>query len=81
MDLRYNDLSSISSETLSLAISKLEKISLDNTELSQSHIVSILTRITEQETKLKHLELGRNLSKVPLDLLTRALAKLDRSNG
>ena len=78
LDLRYNDLSSLSSETLSLAVSKLEEISLDNTDLSQRQIISILTRIIEQDTKLKHLELGRNnLSSVPLDLLTRALVKLE----
>ena len=78
LDLRHNDLSSISSETLSLAISKLEKIALDNTELSQKQIITILTRIIDPETKLTHLELGRNnLSKVPLDLLTRAVVRLE----
>ena len=81
IDLRYNNFSSISSDTLSRSSVRLEKISLENSQLSQEQIIAILTRITDcidGDLKLKHLEIGKNdLSKVPTDLLVQSVIKLE----
>ena len=71
-------LSAIETNVLSIAVNKLEDVSLEYTELNASQITSIFTHIAEDNIKLKKLYLTSNdLSDVEKEILSTALNKLE----
>ena len=81
IDLRLNNISSIAPDLLSASAVRLEKICLEETQLTRDQIMALLTRITDSldgTVKLKNLDIGKNdLSKVPPDLIAQSVLKLE----
>ena len=73
-----NDLSSVREDLLVKAISRLERVELEDTRLTPNQVQRIFYKIANCENlKLTELVICRNnLSSVPADVLVRAIARL-----
>ena len=60
LDLRGNDLSGLEEGVLGLAVSTLEDLQLQRTELETKHVREILTSVSGSSCKLKRLGLSEN---------------------
>ena len=82
LSLYAEDLSSVSPEVLTLAVSRLETVELPGCRLSPSQLKLLLNQVADGKCfKLKLLDLQMNdISQVPSDLLVVATQRLERVN-
>merc|ERR1711867_200503 len=74
----FNNLSGVDPGLLARAVTKLEVMDVQDTELSQQQVVAIITAVSESK-KITELYIGENdLSIVDPGLLTKAVTKLVR---
>lgn len=78
LTLKNDDLHSVPSETIAKAVSRLEKITLYNCDLSTSQLQSIFCQVAEgKSSKLEDISVSQNnVSQVPTELLLKALSRL-----
>ena len=82
LDLSFNDLSIVPTETLVAGISGLEKVNLAGTRLTTEQLIGIFRGLSVLEDhKLKTLELNSyDLSSVPTDILVAGIFGLEKMN-
>ena len=79
LNISSNDLSSVPADVLVEAISRLKKVSLQNSQLVRTQIIAILTLLAERtSTTLRYVNLLDNdVSSVPREFLERAKEKCE----
>merc|ERR1712177_170179 len=78
LHIGFNDLSLVDTGLLARAVTNLEVLELEDTELSQQQVVAIITAVTISN-KITDLFIGDNdLSKVDPVLMAKAVTKLVR---
>ena len=77
LDIRENDLSGVDPELLANAVTNLEKLNIEFTELTQQQAAAILSNVSEA-TKLNELNIRWNdLSRVDPGLLAKVVTNLE----
>ena len=78
LDIRENDLSGVDPELLANAVTNLEKLNIEFTELTQQQAAAILSNVSEA-TKLNELNIRSNdLFRVDPGLLAKAVTNLEK---
>jgi len=77
LDFSFSSLIHVDPELLATLVTQTEEVNLRNTDLSKKQLNTLLLKISQEQTKLKQLDLAENnLSSIEPSLLASALARL-----
>ena len=77
LDLSFSSLIHVNPELLSTLVTQTPEVTLRNTDLSKKQLNALLLKISQEQTKLKRLDLAENnLSSIEPSLLASALTRL-----